>query len=924
MTIGSLRTVIVCTFTITLFVGTPPSAEASTVPGSWPMWRANPQHTAYQPLAGRISNPRVRWRYSLGGNLNESMVCSAITGETFLVYSEPGHIRAVDFSGHHVWSARRNGDSKILGCPSMFGGDTQVLVASAGYSNSSMALLDLRTGAQLWNSGTTSGAIGSVKIADLDGDHRPELLWAPAATADLFAMRVVDKELKPWWHRTIRDYVSDPYSYSPIIVDDLQGDGKKEVILTGARSSIPIIVFDGLTGAELKRATYTVDDGGTHSYESGGTGQLLTTVQGESGAARRIVTVSSYGSDAYYMFQGAISASLDTLHLPAIYDSYPTGLRYAATPVIPVNGIPTLIASHYDPEAHRHDLELVDPISLKLLASKPDFAVRDAVSTPSGSVLIGVRGAQTEDIVDPQTVVALKTDGTLREMWTLEGAKFQLVPKRDVDSPTITNAADTPVILTRGSGRKEVLLRSEAELALVDVETGAISARLKTSDRVATAYAGDESHFRVVLHDGGGKVTLLNSSLTAMATAQVGGYNRSPSSNGHTSELAIILPRSRTKGPTIVAVDSQNRLLQITPVRSSRHRGSMSRLIFDSKSNQELLSMVDPHSGENVLFVRSGIYSVPSLLAVDLAGNVRWRHDLGANMMMPTGINMGKFNDSGCPGIVFASEATRVFTQQTFALDSCSGKSLWSSALGPFWDATYATGDIDHDGYDDVAFNLHIQKARVLSGRNGQLLSNYAVLPEYEQLGLIDYNGSLLLFDANGDGSVDLLNGDDNAHLALLHPLPSAESPGDTEVVWSLPQPAIDSQRGSMPAVAPMPDGSRVVGVANTLGWFEAHASSDGSLLWRRRFADPESNEATSFSSVAACDINGDGTPEFVVGTSSGMLYALNAQTGGTVWSIDLDSPVGDPIIGDVEGDGTSEILVPAADGYLYEITGAP
>jgi outer membrane protein assembly factor BamB len=72
-------------------------------------------------------------------------------------------------------------------------------------------------------------------------------------------------------------------------------------------------------------------------------------------------------------------------------------------------------------------------------------------------------------------------------------------------------------------------------------------------------------------------------------------------------------------------------------------------------------------------------------------------------------------------------------------------------------------------------------------------------------------------------------------------------------------------------------------------------------------------------SAVSTCDIDGDGTSEFVFGTSHGDLYAL-ADAGSKareVWRAKLPASVGTPIIADVDNDGASEILVGLGDGRL-------
>ena len=66
-------------------------------------------------------------------------------------------------------------------------------------------------------------------------------------------------------------------------------------------------------------------------------------------------------------------------------------------------------------------------------------------------------------------------------------------------------------------------------------------------------------------------------------------------------------------------------------------------------------------------------------------------------------------------------------------------------------------------------------------------------------------------------------------------------------------------------------------------------------------------------------DIDGDGRPEFVFGTSHGFLYALAdaGERARVVWKAHLPASVGTPVLADVDNDGTSEILVGLGDGRL-------
>jgi outer membrane protein assembly factor BamB len=86
----------------------------------------------------------------------------------------------------------------------------------------------------------------------------------------------------------------------------------------------------------------------------------------------------------------------------------------------------------------------------------------------------------------------------------------------------------------------------------------------------------------------------------------------------------------------------------------------------------------------------------------------------------------------------------------------------------------------------------------------------------------------------------------------------------------------------------------------------------DGRELWTFRIP-----QKVSLSHCAAADLDGDGRVEFVFGTNTGKLMIVRGSDGSLVQSIDLGSPVGEPIVADVNGDGLAEVLV-AAGGTLH------
>ena len=71
--------------------------------------------------------------------------------------------------------------------------------------------------------------------------------------------------------------------------------------------------------------------------------------------------------------------------------------------------------------------------------------------------------------------------------------------------------------------------------------------------------------------------------------------------------------------------------------------------------------------------------------------------------------------------------------------------------------------------------------------------------------------------------------------------------------------------------------------------------------------------------SIVACDIDGDGRDNFVLGLPDGKLVALEERDGKgvVVWKFDLHAAALEIVIADVDGDGFAEIVVETDDGVV-------
>lgn len=249
-----------------------------------------------------------------------------------------------------------------------------------------------------------------------------------------------------------------------------------------------------------------------------------------------------------------------------------------------------------------------------------------------------------------------------------------------------------------------------------------------------------------------------------------------------------------------------------------------------------------------------------------------------------------------------------------------------------------------------------------LNGRTGEILWDKGEVPDSERYWGASVNYASA-YDYNGDGNEDLVFTNPDYYCVadgltgdfLLGPLfPPNIFDQPSQGLYTFP--AILDRAAEKPLVA-LVGGHYFQGVMTIAAepvWYklptagENRCSHEGFLQaggkWRMgvgrqdgQFAvvDVQSGDISSktssgmtFSDIVAADVDGDGAPEFLFGGSHGGVHALavTGDTPSTLWKIDTAAGTGTPLAADLTGDGQIEIAFTTADGYVkvHGTRGAP
>jgi hypothetical protein len=244
---------------------------------------------------------------------------------------------------------------------------------------------------------------------------------------------------------------------------------------------------------------------------------------------------------------------------------------------------------------------------------------------------------------------------------------------------------------------------------------------------------------------------------------------------------------------------------------------------------------------------------------------------------------------------------------RSVVLDGRSGKVVWEKGkigdIERYWGPSMnlaSVEDFNRDGKEDLVFT-NPDMYCIASGGTGEFL-----LAPLTQMKIFDQpsQGLYTMPTILGDGAA--------ATVCLIggHYFRAAMSL-DAKAKWfALPMPG--EARCANEGFAKLRDGTWLMAFGRQNGKLGCYNVADGSLRW-------ELDVQASCSDVAACDIDGDGSPEFIFGTSHGALYAVGDEGGKPriAWKVNAGASLGSVILADMDGDGKTDIVVAGGDGRV-------
>ncbi|MBI2301484.1 MAG: hypothetical protein HYU66_21475 [Armatimonadetes bacterium] len=879
---------------------------AAAADGDWPALRRDPQNTALSPLTGRMSQAPVRRAaLRLGGSpagieartgalMSFGCLVDDLDGDGVdeVITAAGGPVRAFGANGRERW--RRllpTGKPFVLGAADFDGCGVKEVVVSSG-PPAGLHVLSGRDGRLLWERTCAEQVYftNGTRLADLDGDGRPELFLLGNAPAE--------NSHRVGWCYSFRDGFKAPHllwgdrampfnpHYRPqTIVADVDGDRRPEIVVASALHSggvgLMVAVLDALTGEVKRQCAFANGDrcyGHLQAVRTGDKPQL------------DLLVVGLLGREHMTFFANDAAGLREVWHVNETFE-------------IPLNPVADLDGDgRLEVVYTRHSAAGEAPTAANTVFVIRNLATGELKRERPGFRLQGVLqrdGDPRADLIGvtvPDGRIVFHAETPAEVALSIAGASLCIVPARPPLGMMNEDLEDRSgyTVFARdldGDGVEEVFVRTPEALLGIDAHTLKPDFELRFGRGGPLQVLGSVRTGRAkpaaILCAGDGGLLLLGSSGKVLHRLDVQeSVPRTPIVARLTDRAAVLVTGADASlraldGPSLFR--GREKLLW-----SQAHLGGFATPTVadvDGDGVPEVLAC-DRRTAEPVILDADGRVKrrLPPLptdgTKLATGSMVAWRGGKDAPVCV------------GAVSEVGPNDGIAKFT----AYDAQTGKVLWWREGGPHPRRTPCVVDLDGDGADELVWSTYFDLLAVegRTGANRIYVGN--VVPGYHLVSAGDP-------DANGRPSLFFSGG----YMALYRFTAKGER------VWATPP--LNYDAGSAVALADVDgDGRPELGTA-----FSDHFACYDTATGEPKWAVPLPGQG---SDVAAADIDGDGRPEFLTGCTDGHLYAVQAaadgQSGHVLWQVFLDAPVGPPAIADLDGDGKAEIVVATLDGRLH------
>jgi MYXO-CTERM domain-containing protein len=890
----------------------------------WPVARHDARRTGASDATSDIVKPAVYWRTYLGGTVSPTgMIATDVDsdGKTEVVFVTGGTLVAKTPADKIVWRTPPVGIVGLVGVDDLDGDGTRDVVC---YSVDHAYVVNGKTGAFSWvEPDGEMGSLGGMRMADLSGDGKPDLLIEESACGGVnsgqpgfvYSFGGGFGAATLLWKLPQRAHCGS----SATTIADLDGNGALEVVLGHTTG---YIVLDGATGAQVgaSGAVGTRIDFTSCLPKSvdGLPGEELVCVQnynqGPGQGGRQVFVVKWTGGALAPLWQKPLGD----------YDGGDVSVGPEIAADLDGDGKMEVVASGMAAGGTWTGLVL------------------DAVSGAELGKMPGFRVAGTAPVAAATTSLVLTTSGTSLKVWTFDRSQaFPLVggwtlPDRVVatqpDWARVRRTSVHSAMLLydqNGDGVFDLLTHKAstgAELACHAAAGGAPKllatyAFPAATDPIATWVTPpiNRAYDQVSIARNDGWLTILDKDLQPTNGSdsgpgmRIGGYYSGPGGSIGRAPLSAALDAGKKQ--SVIVPDSRGAMLRIDPdgatntvppkpvwARTHVSTATVVPGLDSAKPAIAALGVVEPvktPADHVVTAIRAG--SGTSIWSVAVPR--RPIYDLVA----------GPIDADAVPDLVVQWFDTDTYTH-TRALAGTDGTALWDAppVLLSWGMMPMAAADWDADGSLDVLSVLN--SLRAYTGKGGAVLASNPAFFAYFMP---------TLYDVDGDGALEVtLHGGYYPARTLRHDLNTPVWVG-TEDDRPYPYGAI----AACPSGPVLVEGSSQFPSRLKITQLGGGSAGQAQAFWLasgQKFATEADMKAAKalrgwLGNVSVeKSLGGGATPTALVGSTDGWMYAIDPCSGNVAFVHDFGAEVGEAVFGDSDGDGRDEILVSVADGFLY------